>query len=306
MKKNLIFILLLSSSMINSYAQGTTGFELLRSEISPRGAAMAGALVGFESQIDALFYNPAGLSSVENRQVNVTYLNHMMDIESGFIAYGHRYHEWGVFGVGINYINYGEFQEATAYGELTGETFGAHDFLLTMGYGRRMNKLLALGLNVKYIHSSIWNRSSSAYAFDIGGLVYTPFDNTKIGFGIFNIGQTLSGFYDYKDKLPLGYKIGLSKQLAHLPLEFGIQAEKFQDSDIYFSAGGEFTLSEMFQLRLGWTTRSGEQHVDSDNDIFAGLSAGLGFKTSGVLVDYSYTSWGELGSLTRFSIGGVF
>jgi hypothetical protein len=82
--------------------------------------------------------------------------------------------------------------------------------------------------------------------------------------------------------------------------------EKYQDSNLYFSAGGEFTISEILLLRLGWSTRGGEQHVGTDSDIFAGASVGLGIQTSGVVVDYSLTSMGELGTFQRFSIGGEF
>ena len=301
----IIITILLSVSSI-AVSQGTTGFELLRSEVGGRGAAMAGAMIAVESGIDGLFYNPAALGAIDNRRVDITYLNHLLDIESGFIAYGHRVENVGVFGASLNYMNYGEFQEATAYGELTGSNFHAADLLFTLGYGRKLNETITVGGSFKYINSEIWDVHASAYAFDLGAMIYTPFDNTKLGIGIFNIGSAIDGFYDYEDELPLAYKVGFAKPLAHLPLEIALQLEKHRDSDIYLSAGGEFTISEMLRLRLGWSSRGGEQQVDSDKDIFAGASFGLGFQTSGVLVDYSLTSMGELGTLTRFSIGGIF
>ena len=297
------FILFLSFQAIG---QGTTGFEIMRSEISSRGAAMAGAMVAMETGLDGLFYNPAALGSAEKRNANLTYLKHLLDIESGFIGYSQPVKDYGTIAAGINYINFGRFDEATAFGELTGNTFRAADLQFTLGYGKKILEWMSAGVSVKYVRSEIWDVTSSAAAFDAGGLIYTPFDNVKIGFGIYNLGKTLNGYYDYKDELPLGYKLGFSKPLAHLPLEIALQVDKFKDSDLYLSAGGEFTISEMFRLRAGWSTKGADQRVDGNSDVLAGVSFGLGLRTSGVIFDYSMSSWGELGTLTRVTIGGEF
>ena len=289
-----------------SFAQGTTGFELMRTEVSSRGASLAGAMSAVESGVDGLFYNPAALGTLEGHHTELTYFKHLLDIESGFLAYGRNIPGYGTAAIGVNYINYGAFDEATAYGELTGETFRAADFVFTAGFGRKAFNWLSLGANVKYARSEIWDRVATAYALDMGLLIFTPWDNTKIGFTACNIGKTIEGYYDYQDKLPLTYKLGVSKPLAHLPLVILLQLEQAQDNDLYFAAGGEFTISEIFLLRLGWNSHGADQRVDSNNDIFAGVSGGFGFAVSGVFFDYAVNSWGELGTLMRFTIGGKF
>ena len=306
MKKILIITALIVTSVAIIYAQGTTGFETLRSDVSGRGAALAGAMISMDSGIDALYYNPAALGEIDNQRVNGTYLKHLLDIESGFLAYGRKVDNYGTFGIGLNYMNYGKFNVANTDGVLTGDSFRPTDLLLTAGYGKRVHEYFSLGGNFKYIRSEIYDLTSSAVAFDFGGIVYLPNQGTRIGFGIFNMGKTLDGFYDYKDELPLAYKIGFSKPLQHLPLVISLQVDKFKDSDIYVSAGGEFTLNEMLRLRLGWSSRGQGQKMDTNSDIFAGMSFGVGFTTSGVLVDYSLVSMGELGALNRISVGGMF
>jgi len=100
--------------------------------------------------------------------------------------------------------------------------------------------------------------------------------------------------------------IGFSRPLQHLPLVLSVQLDKFKDSDIYVSAGGEFTLSEMLRLRLGWSSRGQDQKMSTNSDILAGVSFGVGFITNGVSIDYSLVSMGELGALNRISVGGMF
>jgi len=305
-KKSLIYAASIVIIVSTALGQGTTGFETLRSETGVRGSAMAGAMIALDSGIEGLYYNPAALGEVEDHRVQGTYHNHILDIESGFFAYCQKVRTWGTFGIGLNYMNYGQFKVTNTNGVQTDETFRPTDLLFTFGYGRKIGEIVNVGANFKYIRSEIWNVSSSATAFDLGGQVDLPFEQLTLGAGIFNIGKTLDGFYDYKDELPLAYKIGLSKPLEHLPLVIGVQLDKFKDSDFYFSAGGEFTLNEMFRLRLGWSTRGQDQHMDTNADIFAGTSAGLGFISENVHIDYSLMSMGELGLQSRYSVSVFF
>lgn len=287
-------------------AQGTTSFELLRSEVSSRGASMAGAMTAMNTGVDGIYYNPASLGLMENHQTDISYLKHLLDIESGFLVYGQPVSKYGGFAAGINYINYGVFEEATAYGELTGVKFRANDLLFMGGWGKKVTDRISVGLTGKYIRSAIYDQTASAVAFDAGCLLITPFDSAKVGIVVTNIGKAVDGYYEVKEKLPLSYRIGASKKLAHLPMEIALQAEKFTDSDLYLSAGGEFTISEIIKLRLGWSDRGADQKIGADNDFLAGFSAGFGLYVSGVYLDMSAGSWGELGTMKRFTIGGEF
>ena len=309
MKKQIITIFtvcMLWGFVGNTAGQGTTGFDHLRREVSSRGAAMAGAMIAVDSGIDALFYNPAALTTLTGHAGEITYSNDLLDFESGFAAYGQEIKRLGYFGVGVSYINYGDFAESTNQGEITGDKFHAADVLFTSGYARNFGEYISAGVNLKYIHSSIYDVSSTAVAGDIGLLIHTPFDSANIALGVFNLGGVIDAFYQYKDKLPVAYRIGFSKPLAHLPLLIGVQAEKFSDSPVYFSGGGEFTISEILRLRFGWSSRGQEQKVDTSKDILAGVTCGMGIVAGSINIDYSIGSYGELGAVTRFTVGGFF
>ncbi len=287
------------------FSQGTTGFELLRSDAGARGAAVAGAMVGFDSGFDGLFYNPAAIAGLENTNIQATYLNHLLDIESGSIVYGRDFKGYASAALGVNYVNYGNFKRTDASGYQVGGDFSPSDLLIILGAGKKLNEAVSVGVNLKYIRSEIWEVSASAAAVDVGALIDTGWKYWTIGAGVFNLGKSLDGYYDYKEKLPLTYKVGASKPLEHLPLTIMLQGEKYQDSGIYFSAGGEFTLNDRLKLRLGWSTRSRDQKAGTNRDIFAGASAGLGIAFKSLNFDYALSSMGEMGVLNRISIGSV-
>ena len=55
-----IFLVLL---FINSKSYSSDpGFEFLRNEVGARPAALAGAFVGIEGDLNSIFYNPAGIA----------------------------------------------------------------------------------------------------------------------------------------------------------------------------------------------------------------------------------------------------
>ena len=68
----------------------------------------------------------------------------------------------------------------------------------------------------------------------------------------------------------------------------------------------EFTLSEYVLLRLGYDFIGRKMHADASDDTFAGAAIGLGFLWNQIKIDYSYTSYGVLGSLNRFTVSSHF
>ena len=287
-------------------SSGTAGFEFLRTHIGARPSAMAGAFVSFSGDIHSLYFNPAGLAGIPGRLAAATYLNHMLDFQSGFAAYTQPLKNIGQLAVGINYMNYGDFDETTTNGEKVG-SFSAGSFAVISSLARSFNKDLMAGVSLKFIHSSIDNYGSSAFALDAGAIYHVPFiEGLNIGIGVYNVGQAITAFVDEKDKLPMNFAIGASKSLAHLPLTWGITVNKYIDDDVQVKVGGEFTLAEGFYLRLGYNSLGRDQKVGADNDQFAGISFGLGMDWQQYEFNYGLSSFGALGYLNRLSFSYNF
>jgi hypothetical protein len=303
MKKNTFCIaaaaLILLSLQANLYSQNR-GFHFLRNTIGARVASMAGAFVAIDKDIYAIVTNPAALASITEKQGTVDYVNSVLDIQSGFGAYVHPMTA-GNIAFSIYYKDYGSFEKLDEFGSNIG-SFSANSFVLTAAFARQYTKQIWYGGAVKYIQSGIESYSASGFAADLSFFYNSDiFDNLRIGGGIFNLGKATTAFIETKEELPTRLELGLSKELAHLPLRYSLAVQKYIEEDFRIAVGGEFKLSESLFFRLGYNTLGRDQKLGSDSDRFAGVSTGFGLVVKKYNIDYAYSSWGTVGSVNRFS-----
>ena len=305
-------------------AQGTAGFEILRLQTQPRGSALAGALVADASQIENIFYNPAGLATISKRIGTAGYMNYLMDIQSGYLAYADPSWPWGVWGVNLTYTNYGDFDGRSETGEDLPD-FSASDVVLGAAFGKEIRKNLSVGGGAKFVYSDIEDYSGSALAFDLGGQYTLIEERLRLGAGIYNIGWTTNAYLSHKDDLPLYYRIGIWGVPRDLPANLyfsmtlyheyadnyslgNFSGSKFLDflGDLYYGVGAEFHPMEALYLRVGYDTKGLDQKVGTKKDGFAGLGMGIGVDAQAVRLDFCLASYGELGLVQRLALSGVF
>lgn len=299
--------LLLSLALLASSVFGADpiGFAFLRTPVGARPAAMGASFLAVSRDAHAIYYNPAGLANVPTRVGAFGYLNHILDIQSFFGAYVHP-HARGSYGIALNYADYGNFTRTNELGEENG-SFGASTLVAYLSYSQLRGERLMLGANLKLIRAQLEQFSADAFAVDLGFIYQsTIMENLTFAGGIFNLGKERAAFIKTKESLPLNIQFGVSKKLAHLPLMYSLTLLKYQEEDLRFRAGGEFILSKGLMMRLGYDTVRGDQKVGTDADRFAGLSFGLGMTMHDYTLDYSLSSFGEVGSLNRLSFAMTF
>jgi len=314
LSRYILFVLLISISGALAQSAGTTSFEFLRSQYSPRGAAMGGNLYAIKHDIHAVLYNPASLSGSTVRQWSVNYVDHLLDFQGGYLAYAQPNRYLGNVSAALIYFNYGSFDETNEFGELTGRTFGASEFALSLGFSNTLGEGFDYGLGIKLIHSIIENYNASAVAID-AGLLYTAtaLDNLQIGVSLLNLGVPVDNYTGHKEKLPAMLNVGFSKRLAHLPLlltgslnDLTASEEIFADRFKRFAVGGEFEVSKIIRLRLGYQNEVNRSVKPLTRNIFNGFSMGLGIFWRQFRLDYAYSNYGDLGSQNRLGITGTF
>jgi hypothetical protein len=171
----------------------------------------------------------------------------------------------------------------------------------------------SVGANIKYIHSSTAEYTSTAFAVDLGYLYQIPSQNITVGGSILNLGRQLTEYGSTREPLPLDVVIGITKRPEHLPVYLNLNFHKLNEQRSHvldrlssFTFGAEFLMSESVRLRVGYNN---EQHKDLKLGTTAGLagfSIGAGFILNEYVLDYAFNSYGKIGGLHRLSLGMNF
>jgi hypothetical protein len=293
-------------------AESNTVYDFLRNDVSARAAALAGSFFSVADDPNTVFYNPASLPTILGPQGSAGYFKHILDVNSGHLSYAQEFEGVGSFGAGIVFTDYGSFTETDATGFPLGE-FGATDVALSIAYGTEIEEHLSVGGAVKFIYSSLAGYGSTGAALDAGILWRFPEARAAVGASLRNLGVQLGTYAGRNESLPLDLSIGGSITPKGLPLLLNVafhrltdDVDSFGDRFAGFTVGGEFTLSKVLQVRLGYdNARRRDLKLGSSSGL-AGFSAGLGISVDRYALDYALSSLGEVGSLHRISIGARF
>ncbi|MGE5497271.1 MAG: type IX secretion system protein PorQ [Syntrophothermus sp.] len=304
----LAFVLLLSNQ---AFSQINT-FEFMRLDLNPRAAAVAGSYVANYDDPNVIFYNPAGLNSLENIPVSFSYVSHLAGISLGGLSVSGNFENIGHFGLGVNYINYGTMTRADAAGTQLGE-FNSGEVAFVLGYANKLDENFYYGAGVKYIYSGMDNVSSTGLGFDLGLQYMFPQQGICIGFSALNMGTQIKKYFDTKEDLPLDVKLGFSKKMEKLPFTFYFSFNRLNDDRNKFfsrlnsfSFGGEFNLSKVLRLRLGYDNDRRRDFKLAETTGIAGFNIGVGAFIKGYNFDYSFSSFGLVGSISRIGITTAF
>jgi long-subunit fatty acid transport protein len=303
--RKIILALLLFALPGAAYASETASF--LKLGVGARAVGMAGAYTAIADDVNALAWNPAGLSALEKRELGAMHAEMTEQTRYGFAGYAQP-SKYGTFAVGGVYLDHGNIDGRDANGRPTGY-YSASDQAVSLGFGSRLETGLRLGANVKYIRGSIAGTSAQSCAFDFGGqyaLAELGPGVPLLGLAVQNLGPGLK-FQDRTSQLPLTVAVGVGYRMPKgltMAMDFKQRPHAKQSE---FSAGAEYALLTHFALRAGYTTTQAESGSSmGDFSALNGFATGLGFKMKGYRLDYSFTPMGELGNVQRFSLAAKF
>ncbi len=284
-------------------------YRFLLLEMNARAAGMGNTFLTMTNDPTVMFYNPAGLSTLEKPAGSVGFLKHVLDVNAGFASYGQDVEGIGWIGGGVRYLNYGTFEGADILGNPASD-FSAGDLALTATYANS-HENLRYGGSLKFVYSGIADASSTALALDLGVLYLLPDYMMVVGASVLNAGAVLSTYGPTSLSLPLDVKIGVSKKLEHLPLNLSLNFHRLTETQdnffqhfSNFSIGGEFTLSSALLARIGYNNERRQDLKLANTSGLGGFSFGLGILVSDFRVDYAFSSWGGSGRALHFiSVG---
>jgi hypothetical protein len=307
--------------IVEAYSQqgGRYVYSFLNLSISAKQAALGGENYnGLNSDILQPLSNPAVLDSSMINKPALSYTSYLSSLNYGNIAYAVPIKKWGVFYAAILYMNYGKFQYADEYGN-RGGTFGASESALLIGYAYSLPKIpLHVGVNLKYIHSSLEAYTSSGIAADIG--FYYQKNGTEMGVSFRNIGTQLSTYNGHRESLPFEVDASFSRLLTHAPFKWHVTLENIQNPDIAFSnpahttedpdgqeieekisvidqffrhviIGAEIFPRKKFTFRLGYNFRRKAELAIKDQNFISNIDLGFGLRLKRFEINYAYAKY---------------
>lgn len=331
------FILGLSSLM---YPQkvATTSLQFLKVMPTAQATGMADAFTSVVSGVDAVFWNPAGITKIDGQALSSTVTLWLLDTKQSAVAYGYSLGNLGSIAAQFQYVDYGSIKEtrvdylffsgsgnSTVYNPgVTGRTFSPKAYLFGLTYARALTENFSTGLTVKYVHESLYDQATVDVANPIGGVdnfntaadvilmdfgiqYNTGYKSVVLGVSVQNFGSSVK-FGKEAYPAPLMFRLGTSANLIGLNSiamtnsdnRLTISYDIFQPNDYaqQMHTGLEYGFQEMFFLRSGYKYNYDYEKF-SFGAGFAGVLSGFGLK-----IDYSYAGMGEyLGNVHRISLG---
>ncbi len=303
-----IAMLLIANSIATKAAN--TPFNFLRYISSARAAGLSGSFVSVTNDPSAVFYNPASISVAGENNASFTFLKHVLDINSGNLAYIHQDKELGTFAGSVAYTSYGSFDYYDADGNKIGGTFGANDLMFGVSYSNILDSNLYYGVTLKFAYLSLEKESTSAMAFDAGLIYLLPDGRSNLGVSVLHAGSQLTTLSGVRESLPIDIRIGASHRLRGLPLLANLNFHHLADGTgsflsrfKNFSLGGELYLGKYIQLRLGYSNHIRTKVASAIDKGMTGFSGGLGIEIESIKFDYGYSQYGSNANMHRFSLG---
>ena len=294
---------------------GTRAAEFLTIPVGPRAVAMGGAYSAAADEITAIYWNPAGLGFVQEREVFLTVVERPLDIRFTYGAVAVPvWEDRLVLGAFLSVLNSGDQEITTEFQpEGTGAYYSAYSLSAGGAVAYNFSDRFSAGLVVKNVHEDIFGITQDAVAFDMGTNYHEEVMGIplRLAFTVTNLGTSMSFGGDKlevgvppEDIYP-GTDVGRLERLARrqtstygLPTSFhisasasvlntgrqhllaAIQVAENSNQPITVSLGAEFThvinSKSSASFRTDWSFQQDEIDLSSSEHL-RGLSIGGGY-----------------------------
>jgi hypothetical protein len=228
---------------------GTSGAQELLIPVGGRGVALGMSSSLFIKGVDALYWNPAGLSRMENGvQAEFSQMQYIADVSVSYGALGVNAGDFGTLGFSLKSLAFGDIPvTTTAFPDGTGETYSPTYLTLGMTYARSLTDRVSVGLTASIVSEKILQMSATGLSFDVG----IRYDNLAlqgldVAIAIKHIGpnMTFTGSNAYVNADAQGSIRGTNPYVTQM-------ASFEMPSNMEIAVGYRPTLDEMNTLQIG-------------------------------------------------------
>lgn len=288
---------------------GSAGAGVLQMTPGSRAAAFAGGYSAMTGDADVLFYNPAGISSLQAGAA-FAYQPLVQGIAFGSASASFRLGHLAL-GAGVSYLNGGSVDETTPdpvfgdqRGKPTGQTVSATESAARIAAALPLaNGRFRVGAAAGFISSDIAGSSAATPVFDVGvqaGLV----PSLSAGASLRNMGGSL-GKDSASAPLPSEARLGLSYAAASATgLGLAVSADfvaGLQEHTSGLAGGIEAGLLRSSSRGFGAVARIGYDQAQGSGGL-APLQVGGGLSIGSIALDYTFQDMNNFGAVHRFGV----
>ncbi len=320
---------------LNTYAQlgGSRSFAFLQLPSSARITALGGyQSIALDADVPSITQNPSLLNRRMNNTWSLNICNYFGDISYGYIGTAYDVKNIGTFGIGINYINYGNFVLRDDVGNELG-IFKANENSFNFSYARGY-KQFRYGASTKFLFSTLESYRSTVVALDLGGSYTDSASGLGLSFSLLNVGSQVKTYTNETEALPFEARFAVSKKLKHAPFRFTLTLHNLQKFDLTYedelnsssqidlttglpikekytftdklmrhvALGTELLFSENFNLRIGYNHQLRRELALEERPGTVGFSWGFGIRVKKINFSYGSGKYHLAGNTNVFSL----
>ena len=272
--------------MANDYLQYGAG---------ARSLAIGGAYVALANEASGPYWNPAGLTQINEHEFLAMYAPFFDQTSYNFVSYVHPLGKMGSLAISDIFLYSEGYEEVDGDGNVLGTNQSIFTNVVIISYANRIQKQISLGASLKLLHERVMNYSGNGRGIDLG-ILYQPWDVLNIGLAVQNVLQPKVTLRDDPNVYNINFKAGLALKTFSNRLTLTADINKLVDEKAYFCAGLEVSPWEkpaspsLKRVDL----RAGFNHFQS-------FTCGIGLKIRFLTVDYAFSSH-DLGNLHKFAL----
>lgn len=295
--KKTSFIIILTIMAIAARAQDSrTGYNFLKLPVSAHAAALGGDNISIiEDDESMIFNNPALLSSVSDKTINLNYMNYMSGANTASAAFNRIIKERASVAASAQFIDYGKMKEVDENNVQTGE-FSAKDISIAGYFSYMLTDRIAGGITAKFVTSYIGDYNSIAMGIDLGLNYYDPEKEWSVSLVAKNLGGQMKAYDDQYDRMPIDVQLGASKRFAHMPFRISATLVDLNHLDYKFInhlvMGADIIISPTIWVGVGYNFRRANEmkitEADGSSSHGAGLSFGAGINLERFKLNLAY------------------
>ena len=297
MKKALfVFLMMLGISSLHAQNESQTEYNFLRLPVSAHAAALGGDNITVIENDEALiFHNPALLTSVNDKTINLNYMNYMSGANMASASFNRIVKERASWAVSAQYVNYGKMKEVDENNVQTGE-FSVKDLSFAGYFSYMLTNRLTGGISARLITSYLGSYNSIGFGVDLGLNYYDSDHEWSLALVLKNLGGQLKAYHDNFERMPFDIQMGVTKRFTGTPFRLHATLVDLNHLDYKFLnhivVGADVLLTESIWIGGGYNfRRADEMKITTTNGSSshgAGLSFGAGLNLERFKLNLAY------------------